>query len=312
MRLGLHLWPHSPSKYGNHFDTLLAVVQAGEHAGLDSVWMPDHFMFPPDHPMFPDEEEVPLLECFVVLGAIAAKTSGIRMGQLVTGVPYRNPALLAKMLATLDVISHGRTIVGLGAAWHEPEFTSYGWTFPSVPERMEMLEEAVQIVDLMLPHRPASFTGNHQSIPVAYYDPRPVQKPRPPIRIGGSGERVTLQLVAHYADLCNVFGDPATVAHKFDVIRRHCERVGRPLDEITLGNHVGGILVAADEADLAAKKELHPGFGGIIGTPDVVRSRLQEYADAGSEYMTFSVPGADDIEAIQLIGENVLPQLSGP
>ena len=130
--------------------------------------------------------------------------------------------------------------------------------------------------------------------------------------IGGSGERVTLKLVAQYADLCNVFGDPATVAHKFDVIRRHCEHVGRPFDEITLGNHGGGILIAADETDLAAKKERHPGFGEIIGTPDVVRSRLQEYADAGSEYMTFSVPGADYIEAIQLIGENVLPQLSGP
>ncbi len=130
--------------------------------------------------------------------------------------------------------------------------------------------------------------------------------------IGGSGERVTLKLVAQYADLCNVFGDPAAVAHKFDVIRRHCESVGRPLDEITLGNHAGGILIAADEAGLAAEKERHPGFEGIVGTPDVVRSQLQEYADAGSEYMTYSIPRADDIEAIQLIGESVLPHLAGP
>ena len=140
MRMGLQIGLCYPGKYGNHFDTVLAIVQACEQAGLDSVWMPDHFMFPDEaHP----EKEVPVMECFVVLGAIAARTSRLRIGELVTGVPYRNPALLAKICATLDVISHGRSIVGLGAAWHEPEFTAYGWPFPPVLERMEKLEEAV-------------------------------------------------------------------------------------------------------------------------------------------------------------------------
>jgi F420-dependent oxidoreductase-like protein len=305
MQLGLQIWPCYPSEYGNHFDTLLAVVQACEHAGLDSVWMPDHFMFQDEeHP----EKEVPVMECFVMLGAIAAMTSRIRIGELVVGVPYRNPALLAKICATLDVISHGRSMVGLGAAWHEPEFTAYGWPFPPVPDRMEMLEEAVQIVDQMLTQRPATFNGKHYFVQ-AYNDPLPVQKPRPPIMIGGSGERITLKLVAKYADYCNVFGDPATVAHKFDVLRQHCETVGRRFDEITLCNHVG-LLIARDEADLMAKKERYPDFDGIVGTPDLVLLRLQEYAAVGSRYVTFNLADTQDIAAIQLLGEAVLPYVA--
>ena len=306
MRLGLQISPCYPSEHGNHFDTLLAIVQACEQAGLDSVWMPDHFMFQDEeHP----EKEVPVMECFAVLGAIAATTSRIRLGELVVGVPYRNPALLAKMFATLDVISHGRSMVGLGAAWHKPEFTAYGWPFPSVSDRMELLEEAVQIVDRMLTQRPANFNGQHYSIQNAYNDPMPVQKPRPPIMIGGGGERMTLKLVAKYADYSNVFGDSATVAHKFSVLRQHCESVGRSFDEITLCNHVS-ILIAGDEAELAAKKEKHADFDGIVGTPQVVVSRLKEYAAVGSRYMTFSMPDGQDIAAIRLLGEAVLPYVA--
>jgi F420-dependent oxidoreductase-like protein len=305
--MGLQIWPCFPSEYGNHFDTLLALVQTCEQAGLDSVWMADHFMFVDEaHP----EKEMPVMECFVALGAIAAKTSRIKIGELVTGTPYRNPALLAKICATLDVISHGRSIVGIGAAWHEPEFTAYGWPFPPVRERMEMLEETVQILDRMLTQRPATFTGKHYAIHNAYNDPMPVQKPRPPILIGGDGERVTLRLVAQYADYCNVFGDPATVAHKFDVLRQHCAAVGRPYEEITRSNHVG-ILIARDEDGLAAKKELHPDFDGIIGTPDAVLARLREYVTAGSQYITFYVPDADQAAAVKLFGETVLPQVAG-
>jgi F420-dependent oxidoreductase-like protein len=306
MRLGLQLGLFSPSEHGNQFDTLLAVVHACEQAGLDSVWMADHFMFPDEeHP----EKEVPIPECFVTLGAIAAATSRIRIGQLVVGVPYRNPALLAKMCATLDVVSHGRSIVGLGAAWHEPEFTAYGWPFPPVKERMEMLEEAVQIVDRMLTQRPASFSGKYYSIQNAYNDPMPVQQPRPPIMIGGSGERVTLKLVAQYADYCNVFGDPATVGHLFNVLRRHCETVGRPANEITLSNHVG-ILIARNAAELAAKQARHPDFDEIVGTPDMVIARLREYAAVGSQYMTFGMADDVDIDAIHLLGEAVLPHIA--
>ena len=306
MLMGLQLRPHYPGEHGNHFDTTLAVVRACERAGLDSAWMADHFMFADaEHP----EKEVPVLECFVVLGALAAATSKIRLGQLVAGVPYRNPALLAKMCATLDVISHGRSIVGLGAAWHEGEFTAYGWPFPPVRERLEMLEEAVQVVDRMLRQRPASFSGKHYSIENAYNDPRPIQQPRPPILIGGSGEQVTLKLVARYADFCNVGGDPSTVERKFGVLRRHCEEVGRPFSDITLCNNVG-IVLARDETELAAKLEKYPGFGDIQGTPETVVSRLREYAQVGSRYVTFHMPDAEELDTINLLGEEVVPRVA--
>jgi F420-dependent oxidoreductase-like protein len=306
MLLGLQLRPYYPGKYGNHFDTLQAVVRACEQAGLDSVWMPDHFVFQDaDEP----EKEVPVIECFVALGALAASTSRIRLGELVVGVPYRNPALLAKMCATLDVISHGRSIVGLGAAWHEPEFVAYGWPFPSVRERMEMLEEAVQVVDRMLTQRPANFAGKHYRVEQAYNDPMPVQHPRPPIIIGGSGEQVTLRLVAQYADMCNLFGDPPTVVRKLEVLRRHCAAAGRPFEVITRTNFAD-ILIARDERELAAKRLRFPDFDGIAGTPEVVIAGLATYAAVGSQYVTFHMPDAADIEPLLLLGEMVVPAVS--
>lgn len=306
MLLGLQLHPFNSSEAGNAFDTTLAVAEACERAGLDSVWMADHFMFPDEvHP----EREVPVLECFAVLGAIAASTTRIRIGELVAAVPYRNPALLAKMCATLDVISHGRSIVGLGAGCWEPEFAAYNWAFPSVRERMEMLEEAVQIVDLMLTCHSASFNGRHYSIKDAYNDPRPVQKPRPPIMIGGSGERFTLRLVARYADMCNVFGEPATVARRFAALRQHCEETGRPFDEITRTNFAD-LLIARNDSELAAKKQRYTNFSGIAGTPETVISRLKEYADAGSQCVTFHIPDAEELEPIRLLGEAVMPAVA--
>jgi F420-dependent oxidoreductase-like protein len=301
MLLGLQITNFDPIEHGNSFDTVLAIARACEQAGLDSVWLPDHFMFPDaEHP----EKEVPIMESYITLAALAASTSRLRLGELVTGVPYRNPAHLAKMCATLDVVSHGRTIIGLGAAWHEPEFKAYGWPFPPLKVRMEMLEEAVQIVDRMLTQRPASFEGRHYTVRNAYNDPLPVQKPRPPIMIGGGGERATLRLVAQYADFSNVFGDPATVAHKFDVLRAHCKTVGRPFEAITHCNHVG-ILVARNERELAAKKERFPGFDGIAGTPEMIASQLQAYAKVGSQYVTFNLVDSEPVAPILLLGEVV-------
>lgn len=304
MLMGQQLGTYPPSAHGNHWDTTLAAARAAEQAGLDSVWLADHFMFPDAKD---PAREVPVFDCFVALGAIAASTSRIRIGELVVGVPYRNPTLLAKMLTTLDVIAHGRTIVGLGAAWHEPEFRAYGWPFPSVRQRMQMLEEAVQIVDRVMTQRPASFSGQHYTVQDAYNDPLPVHKPRPPIMIGGSGEKVTLRLVAQYADFCNVGGDPATVAHRYEVLRQHCERVGRPFDAITRSNDAS-LLIAATERELAAKKERYGDTFDLIGTPEQVLEGLQRYAQAGSQYLTFHMPDAKEIEPILLLGETVVPE----
>lgn len=310
MLLGQQLDTYAPSRHGNHWDTTLAAAHAGELAGLDSVWLADHFMFPDaEHPA----TEVPIFDCFVALGALAASTERVRLGALVAGVPYRNPALLAKMLTTLDVIAHGRTIVGLGAAWHEDEFHAYGWPFPSVRERMERLEEAVQIVDRMMTQRPAAFTGRHYTIAGAYNDPPPVgrhgAKARPPLMIGGDGERVTLRLVAQYADFCNVFGDPETVGRKYAVLRRHCEQVGRPYDDITRSNHVS-ILIAATERELAVKKGRHGDDYDLVGTPEAIVEGLGRYARSGSQYVTFVLPDAAEIEPILLVGETVVPAVA--
>jgi F420-dependent oxidoreductase-like protein len=311
MLMGQQLGTYAPSKHGNHWDSTLAVARTGEQAGLDSIWLADHFMFPDrEHP----EKEVPVFDCFVALGALAASTSRVRIGQLVVGVPYRNPALLAKMLTTLDVIAHGRTIIGLGAAWHDDEFHAYGWPFPSVRERMERLEEAVQIVDRMLTQRPASFSGRHYTVADAYNDPMPVgthgAKGRPPIMIGGGGERQTLRLVAQYADFCNVFGDPETVARKYAVLRQHCEQVGRPFEDITRSNHAS-ILIAASERELAAKKERYGDRFNLIGTPEAIVEGLRRYAGIGSQYVTFTMPDAAEIEPILLLGEAVVPAVAG-
>jgi F420-dependent oxidoreductase-like protein len=304
--LGQQLGTNLPSGHGNHWDNTLAAARAGEAAGLDSVWLPDHFMFP-DYEK--PETEVPVFDCFVGLAAIAASTDQIRVGQLVVGVPYRNPVLLAKMLSTLDVVAHGRSIVGLGAAWHEPEFVAYGWPFPPVRERMEMLEEAVQIVDLVMTQRPASFSGTYYTVREAYNDPLPVQKPRPPIMIGGSGEKVTLRLAAQYADMCNVMGDPALVRHRFEVLRQHCESVGRAYEAITRSNDVS-ILIAANERELAAKKERFGDKFSLIGTPEQIVEGLRSYAQVGSQYVTFHMPDAEEIEPIVLLGESVVREVA--
>jgi len=309
VRLGLQLRAYVPSAHGNHFDTLLAVARACEQAGLDSVWMADHFLGGASVDPATPGDRLPVPEAFVSLGAIAAATTRIRIGELVVGAPYRNPALLAKMCATLDVVSHGRSIVGLGAGWYAPEFVAYGWPFPSVRARLAMLEEAVQVVDRLLTQRPATFRGTYYTVENAYNEPPPVQRPRPPLLIGGSGEQVTLRLVARYADMCNVDGDPATVARRFAVLRRHCAAVGRPFEAITRSNSAS-VLLARDAAAVAAKRARFPAFRGLSGTPGEVIAGLKGYADAGSQYVTLHVPDAVDIEPLLLLGETVVPAVA--
>jgi len=172
---------------------------------------------------------------------------------------------------------------------------------------MEMLEEAVQIVDRMMTQRPASFSGKHFTVNHAYNDPMPLQRPRPPIMIGGSGEKATLRIVAQYADFCNVGGDPQIVAHKYELLRQHCERAGRPFEAITRSNDVG-ILIAANERELAAKKARYGDSFDLIGTPDQILEGLQRYAQVGSQYVTFHMPDAKEIEPILLLGETVVQE----
>jgi F420-dependent oxidoreductase-like protein len=301
MRFGLQLETYTPDDGSNPFARMRAVAQLAEQLGFASVWYEDHFMFRNlDRP----GGSVPQLECLTTLAAIATATEHVEIGMLVLGVPYRNPALVAKMLATLDVISNGRAIAGFGAGWHEEEFRAYGYPFPSVRERMEMLEEAVQIVDRMLHDQPASFVGKHFTTADALNDPPPIRMPRPPILIAGNGERRTLRLVAQYAEMCNVYGTVEDVARRFAVLRQHCADVGRPYNAIT--RTMNYWTLTAQEDAHAAKQARYP-RAWAIHTPAETIAALKQYEEAGVEYTIVKLLDAGELEPVRLFAETVLP-----
>jgi F420-dependent oxidoreductase-like protein len=224
MHLDLHVprftWPGGPGSIG---PTLTSLAQTAESIGVRTLSVMDHWFqmeaaWPADEPM---------LEGYTTLGFVAAKTETLRIRLLVGGVTYRHPGLLAKTITTLDVLSGGRAELGIGAAWYEREHRGLGVPFPPVSERFERLEETLQICLQMWSDNDGAYQGAHYQLAETLCSPPPVSSPRPRILIGGSGERKTLRLVATYADACNLFGDVATVAHKLDVLRRHCDDVGR-------------------------------------------------------------------------------------
>jgi F420-dependent oxidoreductase-like protein len=228
LKLGLHLpnftWPNGPSELGSD---LAAVAKAADDAGFDRVSVMDHVwqigvVGPPEHEM---------LEAYTTLGYLAAVTSRIKLLTLVTAVVYREPGMLAKIVSTLDVLSGGRAMLGIGAAWNEAEARGLGLPFPPTAERFERLEEALQICQQMWSGDEGRFAGKHYQLAQTLNSPQPLSKPRPPILIGGSGERKTLRFVARYAQACNLFPGP-DLDHKLDVLRTHCEREGRDYDEI--------------------------------------------------------------------------------
>jgi len=312
MRFGLQLNPYLAGATGNPWDSVLAIARVADEGAFDSVWVYDHFLYEGGFSGHPYSE--PVLECFTTLGAIAASTRRVRLGQLVLGMPYRNPALMTKMATTLDLISGGRTILGLGAGWHAREYQAYGWgEFEEVPVRMKRLEEGIRVVLKLWTERPASFTGTFYRLDDVVENPAPLQKPHPPIMIGGSGEKVTLRLVAQYAQLCNVSGDPETVQRRFAALREHCDRLGRPYEEITRSVYVT-VIVGETEADVAAKRErlgaYIPKNGALIGTPQALIAQLEEYARVGSQYTVLRMPDWVEPEAVQLFAERVIPALA--
>jgi F420-dependent oxidoreductase-like protein len=240
MELDLHVprftWPGGPSAMGS---TLTALAETAEGVGVRTLSVMDHW-FQMDM-MWPAEE--PMMEGYTTLGFVAAKTESLRVRLLVGGVTYRHPGLLAKTVTTLDVLSGGRAELGVGAAWYEREHRGLGVPFPPVAERFERLEETIQICGQMWSDDNGPYEGKHYQLAETLCSPTPVSSPRPRILIGGSGERKTLRLVAVYADACNIFGDAATIAHKLEVLHRHCDDAGRDPAEIELRrprHHPGG------------------------------------------------------------------------
>ena len=230
MKVGLHIsdftWDGGPAQL--RFK-LAEIAQRAEQGGVDRISVMDHVwqigtLGPPEHEM---------LEAYTALGWLAGKTERVKLLTVVTAVVYREPGLLAKAVSTLDVLSGGRAILGLGAAWNEDESLGLGLPFPPLKERFERLEEALQIMNQMWSDSDAPYEGKHYHLARTLNSPQPLSRPRPPILIGGSGEKKTLRLVAQYADSCNIFAsDAADAARKLDVLRQHCAAVGRDYDEI--------------------------------------------------------------------------------
>jgi F420-dependent oxidoreductase-like protein len=245
MQLDLHIprftWPGTPESMGA---TLTSLAQTAETIGVRTLSVMDHW-FQMDA-LWPAEE--PMLEGYTTLGYVAGRTERLRLRLLVSGVTYRQPGLLAKTVTTLDVLSGGRAELGIGAAWYEREHRGLGVPFPPLAERFERLEETLQICLQMWSDNDGPYEGRHYQLAETLCSPPPVSSPRPRILIGGSGERKTLRLVAAYADACNLFGDAETIAGKLDVLRRHCDAVGRDPSEI----EVTTLVAVQDDGDPGA------------------------------------------------------------
>jgi F420-dependent oxidoreductase-like protein len=313
--LGLHVpnFTYPGVKPAELFPRVLDIAATAERSGFTALSVMDHL-----HQIAPQgQPEEPMLEAYAALAGIAARTSRLNLLTLVTGVTYHNPARLAKQVTTLDVISGGRAILGIGGAWFEEEHLAYGFEFPPIGQRLDRLEEALQICRSMFDSEVTHFDGRYYKVQGAINVPRPIGA-RIPILIGGSGERRTLRLVARYGDLCNVLGgDPATVRHKLDVLSRHCEAEGRDPAQIVKTAHAGIVLIDETDAGVARRLESFaaappPRFQGVdtgqlrqslvAGTPDQVTERLREYLRSGADGLTFSVWGAGDLEPVALAG----------
>jgi len=277
------------------FEHVADLAVAGEQAGFDSVWVMDHFWQLP--PLGGPTQ--PMLEAYTLLGGLAARTRRVKLGTLVTGVTYRNPALLAKMATTLDIVSSGRAMLGLGAAWYEEEHDAFGFDFPRAGERLDRLEEALQICRAMFTEEAPSFAGKHYRIEKALNIPRPVQPNGPRIMVGGSGEKRTLRLVAQYADMCNINGSPDTIRHLLEVLHGHCADVGRDPGEITT-TRLGSLFLtsSAEEAEQtsgflrdAAGADFEERF--TVGDPGAVIDQVDALVDAGLDELIFNLPFAD-------------------
>jgi F420-dependent oxidoreductase-like protein len=296
------------------FERLVEIATTAEASGFSSISLMDHLHQIP--PVGPAKNW--MFDGNTMLAALAARTSTVSLGLLVGGVTYRNPALVAKIVTTLDVISRGRAWWGIGAAWFEAEHLAYGFDFPPLKVRFEMLEEALQIGRAMFTQEQASFSGQHFRVEEAYNNPKPVRGDIP-IVIGGSGERKTLRMVAQYADGCNVFGDPSQVKHLMEVLGEHCERLGRDPAEITKTS-LGVVVIAPTHEGALAKVEALQQAGMppervsmvMAGDPDELAEKAEAFKEAGIEGMTLTLPDVHDLEAVELAGRAMGPVFAAP
>ncbi len=286
MKLAVHCanlsWAGGPSALG---PTLAALARTADQGGLSSLTMMDHY-FQMEHLGGPPEQ---MLEGYTSLGFLAGQTTELELGLLVTGVTYRHPGLLAKIVATLDVLSGGRAMLGLGAAWYDREHAGLGVPFPSTSERFERVEETLRICAQMWSDEDGAFEGQHYRLAETVCVPPPIQTGGPRVLVGGSGERKTLRLVAQYADACNLFGfEPEEIGRKVAVLDQHCADVGRDPTEVERTALVGE----------------NP-FEDV----DAFLRRMEAYAAHGIEQVWVMPPADDPVGHVSRLCEDILPRL---
>jgi F420-dependent oxidoreductase-like protein len=294
------------------FDTIKTVTLEAEKLGYNSIWLYDHFF------TYPEATSDPCFESWTTLSALAAITRKVGLGTLVTCNSYRYPSLLAKISATLDVISNGRLDIGIGAGWCSAEYSAYGIPFPETPVRIEQLREAVQIIRKMWTEEEPTFHGKYYTIEKAINSPKPVQKPHPPILIGGRGKKATLRIVAEFADRCN-FGGGCTLDEYRElvgVLQKHCEAVGRNPGEVEKTHIVDCAIIGENTEEVKQKTKRFKRQGmsvkefaerNLVGTPEEVISRLQEFVNAGFTYFVLRFPDATELKPLRMFAEEVIP-----
>jgi F420-dependent oxidoreductase-like protein len=296
-------------------DSLKNLATRAENLGFDSFWVMDHF-----HQISPvGKQEDPMLEGWTTISVLAGLTSRIKLGTLVTGIIYRHPSVLAKMSATLDVLSKGRLFMGIGAAWNQEESLAYSIPFPPTKEPLLRLEEAIQIIRKMWTEEEpaATFNGKYYQINNAYCNPKPIQKPSPPIMVGGSGERQTLKIVAKYADACNLFGSAETIKRKLSVLKEHCKGVGRDYDSI-LKTKLGLIVVDNDNERVEKRvqqiSKIMPkeqvGEFLMYGTPEEVLKQIGLLEEVGIQYLIVDLEPYRELEALEIFGNSIIKKKS--
>lgn len=307
----LHFGIQTPQE-GCSFATLATHWREVDALGFDSVWLDDHF-----YSVVRPRQEAQL-EAWTLLSALARETQRIRIGILVTCNSYRNPALLAKMAASVDAISDGRLIHGVGAGWFADEYSGYGYDFPSVGTRLAQLEEGLVVQKLLWNEAQPSFTGRHYRLQDAWCEPRPVQQPHPPILIGGAGEKVLLRIVARHAQMWNCPGTVEELGVKIGVLRAHCTAEGR--DEATIEKTwFGNVIVDADPDRARTRLERTATAWGmrpeqmaaraLAGTPAEVIERIRAYQAVGVTGFIGMCGRVDDLRTARLLAEQVLPAL---
>lgn len=286
MKIGLQIpsftWPGGAAKIGK---TLADIALAAEDANFYSLWAMDHFF----QIIYVGPKDMDMLEGYSTLSYLAAITKRVKLGTMVTGVTYRHPGVLIKTATTLDVLSGGRSYFGIGAAWNEEESKGLGTPFPPIATRFEWLEEALQITKQMWSDNNGPYHGKHFHLDETLCVPQPLARPYPPILVAGGGEKKTLRMVAQYADACNLFGDPDAIGAKLEILRQHCDKLGR--DYATI--------------EKTSLNTVHIAPGQL--TPNEVIAQCRALADVGIDHAIFNLPNVHEITPLEIFGHEIIP-----